>query len=616
MAQLRHIDHGPFLGLNDDDNKLALRPGELQVASNVFHVGTTLHTRPGFIEEPDNEFQTDDIPTVNRAIDGIFEYRQDFGGVRKLIVAHAGLYYTKWASGGDTALDTVANTIVSSAPATGSSDGRVFAQWRDHLFGAGGAATDDAWCVVDPTVGTPGVIGDGNDVVKLQVEASSGVPSTGSAFTPKLVFEKWNYVFCAQFYEATAGITSSTVATDSNTNPLVVRYSDLGAIDATDIDTLGASFPYSNAIGGPGIGGLSGNWGDWITGFGEYTDNHGDWLIIGTNRRLYSVRQTPIGDRPFAITDEIPNGLVSQRAFVQLGVDSGDAIYMSSQGIHSLRQSQQHGTKSNTFLSWPIRNTFAGLNRARLDQASGAYWPTEGLVLFTVPNGTSTFNNLILALDIKNAGSADLTPENVRWYTWELGGTGHAGAGPIPESVATFASATDSSGVPYIYAGTYSGDVLHVQTDTFADQGTTSASQVDYSIKWRTDERNFDMPGQEKHLADVYTKMTPVGNYSPELTAYFDFGRRPTTRQVSLDAANVTSVWDTETVSGTPDGDGAVWDIDSWSSDFSVASGKQNFEGSGEVLSFEMTHTGVNQPVGIVALAYELAALGEDQGAR
>jgi hypothetical protein len=380
------------------------------------------------------------------------------------------------------------------------------------------------------------------------------------------------------------------------------------------VDTLGASFPYSNAIGGPGIGGLSGNWGDWITGFGEYTDNNGDWLIIGTNRRLYSVRQTPIGDRPFAITDEIPNGLVSQRAFVSLGVDSGDAVYMSSQGIHSLRQSQQHGTKANTFLSWPIRNTFAGLNRARLDQASGAYWPTEGLVVFSVPNGTSTFNNLILALDIKNAGTADLTAENVRWYKWTLAGTGHAAG--TPESVASFASAKDSTDVPYVYAGTYTGDVLHAQTSTYSDQGTTSASQVAYSMKWRTEDRAFDTFGREKQLGDIYTKMTPVGDYEPSLTVYFDFGRRPVQRPVSLDAANVTSVWDTETVSGTPDGDGAVWDTSAWSSDLSVASGKQNYEGSGEVLAFELTHAGANQPAGIVGLSYELAALGEDQGAR
>jgi hypothetical protein len=135
-------------------------------------------------------------------------------------------------------------------------------------------------------------------------------------------------------------------------------------------------------------------------------------------------------------------------------------------------------------------------------------------------------------------------------------------------------------------------------------------------MEWRTDERTLDMPGREKQLVDVYTKMTPVGDYSPELTAFFDFGRRPVTRQVSMQAANVTSVWDTETESGTPDGDGAVWDVSSWSSDFAVASGKQNFEGSGETISFQMTHTGANQPAGIVGLAYELAALGEDQGAR
>jgi hypothetical protein len=231
-----------------------------------------------------------------------------------------------------------------------------------------------------------------------------------------------------------------------------------------------------------------------------------------------------------------------------------------------------------------------------------------------VPNSTSTWNNLILALDIKNAGGADLSPENVRWYKWELAGTGHAAG--TSEGVSSFASLTDSNDVPYIYAGTYTGDVLHAQTGTYSDQGTTSASQVAYSMKWRTEDRSFDTPGREKQIGDIYTKMTPVGDYMPELTVYYDFGRKPVTRPVSLEASNVTSTWDTETVSGTPDGDGAVWDTDAWSSDFAIAAGKQNYTGSGEVLAFEMTHQGANEPAGIVGLAYELAALGEDQGAR
>jgi hypothetical protein len=439
VPEYRRIEHGPLLGLNEDDNKMALLSGELQTAVNVYHEGTLLHTRPGFIQEPDAVagsagFATDDIPAPLKPIEGMFEFRKEFGAGRTLMVVHNGLVYKEFFTPTSYALGNT-TIAVTADNATGSP--WVMAQHRNVVFGAGGIPQDDAWALSDPS-GTP-------TMIRLQVEASTGVPSTGNAFTPKLVFEKWNYVFCAQFYNAASGTTSSTVSSDSNANPLVVRYSDLGSIDATSIDTLGASFPYSNAIGGPGIGGLSGNFGDWITGFGEYTDNNGDWLIIGTNSRLYSVRQTQFGDRPFAITDEIPNGLAHQRAFVSLGVDSGDAIYMSPLGIHSLRQSQNFGAKANAYLSWPIRKTFDTINKTRLNQVVGGYWQREGVVVFAVPTFTSAKNDTLLAMDIKNV-QGDITSENVRWYKWDLNN--------VDEDISTIAVMRDSNDEIFIYAGT------------------------------------------------------------------------------------------------------------------------------------------------------------------
>jgi hypothetical protein len=463
----QRVDFGPFLGLNEDENLTALRDGELQIAENCAHIGSVLHTRPGLIEDPDGDYETANIPDATRPVEGAYEFRKDFDATRTLLVIHDGKVYTDYTV--PTVLTKGGTVTLAQTAASGKGNPWTFAQWRNTVFAAGGAVSDTAWWIDDPSGGGTYQLWEMDD-------------GAGTDVVPKLCFEKWNWVFAARFYQT----GTSTISTTSNANALVVRYSDLGAIDNTSEATIKASFPPSNAIGGPGIGGFSADFGNYITGFGEYTDNRGDWLIVGTRRRLYAVQRQLLLDRPLAITDSIPNGLVHQRCFVSLGVDSGDAIYMSDRGIHSLRQSQNHGQRANTFLSWPIRKTFANLTKTQLEGSSGAYWPKEGLVVFAVPAGGESKNSKLLAMDIKNLGAnplgtpRDITADNVRWYIWELSDTDEGPAFVFP--------ARDSNDEPYIYAGTYTGDVGQFQATTFLDLGAS------YRTRWRTNDRHRGVP--------------------------------------------------------------------------------------------------------------------------
>ena len=153
-----------------------------------------------------------------------------------------------------------------------------------------------------------------------------------------------------------------------------------------------------------------------IIGVASYRGRQGDWLIILADKALYSVQLEDTDD--FMITDAIGNGCVNQRAFVSLGIDSGDAIYMSRFGIHSLRQSQAFGTKENKFLSWKIRSTFGTLNRALVDKSIGVYDPQNGLVVFAVSTGWNTAHDTLAVL-VPTSNDMSI-PDNQNWYTRQL----------------------------------------------------------------------------------------------------------------------------------------------------------------------------------------------------
>jgi hypothetical protein len=96
--------------------------------------------------------------------------------------------------------------------------------------------------------------------------------------------------------------------------------------------------------------------------------------------------------------------------------------------------------------------------------------------------------------------------------------------------------------------------------------------------------------------------MSPVGDYSASLTAYFDFGRHAVQRSLYCGGSDITFVMGTNLLG------------DPISSSFSMAQPKANFVGSGETIAFELMHSGTNQPVGLASLSYELAGIGEDTG--
>ena len=529
-------------GINEDENPQSLRPFDLRIGSNCARKGGTLGTRPG-VKYGDTDYAAALAGTPG--IQGLYEFIRNKDADRDVVVVADGAVYKNNV---DAALGKGGATIT-----TGDNNLWTFAVFQDKLFAAGGALNDDFW-YWDGTGAGSGVIAP--IALGLNVE---------------FVFSKWNMLFVC-------GMDGTTF----DDNALVYRYCDF-ATDATDP----LNWKSSNSIPGQLLGenfGVDARGDEYATGFGSYTDNRGDFLIALTNKRIVSFGINPTltsNADAFIVVDTVPTGCVNQNAFVSLGLDSGEAIYMSRDGVHSLAQSQQYGNKVGQYLSWPIRNTFKTLNPNRFDNVSAAYWRNEGMVLFSVSTGSETVNNLILCLDIR--GADVISQETVRWYKWELNGITCNRIVPM----------RGSDGKPYPYVGGIAGEVVRFDRDSYSDLTTGAISTT-----IQTKDEDFGIPGREKHIGDLYVSMQGLGGATVQHSFMLDDGGK--TGQTSLlDVPNTGSLWGT-----------GVWGTAVWGTQNTVKRHRVPGVGSSPTLGHRFTHTGANKAFWVGLINQELMISG------
>lgn len=572
-------------GLNEDENPSVLTEGELSNAINVAMLGGLLGTRPGLQRESSGEDYAatyTHTKTGDESVTLIYDFRQgtDFKGTRgssgDSILATITLGKTTndvaevWTDDG-TAIAIGAGGTVMTA---GIDNVWVATTFKEYMFYAGGlnvqTTSTDTFNYVDPL--TPGV------PTKVVIPHLAGTPTSGF---PKYCTTKWGYVFAN-------GINPIAGEIDNSYNKMITRFQTIG----TDPITA-ANWETGNSIGtGSQIGDLGGlaDYGDeFTTGFGHYQDAEGDWLLILTNKKIASITRHPeTGD--FVHDDDIANGCVHQRAFVSLGVDAGDAIYMSDRGIHSLRQSQQHSGREDSFLSWKIRRTFEGLSPDRLHLACGAYDSVEGWVLFAVSTASQTSHDKILCLDIKN--SRDLTAENAIWYVWTI---------PEEFRINCMTEALDHQGNRRIYVGTVAdsdtASVGRFTRDVFTDFGTG------YNTTWCTRYADQGSPSIEKLLGNMYVDTAPPGNYSPTVKAKFDYGQRNDSPKALPLPGNPAGVWGTDS-----------WNEFDWgSANQIVRQQKIYLQGRFHNVAFEFSHSSSNEPFYIAGFTQEMAPLADSR---
>lgn len=528
-------------GLNEDENPAEVADDELTVSLNCYRRGRTKGTRPGFLRDPDVY-----TSSMTGPVQGIVHFQRSNGSVRDVVIVENGL--VREAPGADV---NGALTFNTSAPWT-------FAVYNDVLYAAGGTLDDDHWSWT----------GSGNITARAILNLSA------VAIFPAYVFHKWNRLWTAGFR-----VAAGTLASDLSSNQTTVRYTPIGQPTV---------WPTENTIGGSSTIGGFGAYGDnWVTGFGEFTDGTGDWLLVLLNSKIYAVSQTGDSLAPFAISERgaIQNGCVHQRAFVSLGLDSGDAIYMSSRGIHSLRQSQEFGARSETFLSWKIRNTFENINQSAITKSVGAYDATLGIVIFFVPTGSNTSPNLGLVLDVKN--KKDITAENAEWDLWTLGGTGNDAL------VTALATATNAAGSIRVHAGNAGGDVMQLDADTASDLASA------YAVEMRTKHNDYGEQSFEKQCGDIWIGLQPGGNHTPSFKIIYDYGaKQSSTKQLRM-------VTGGDLVGTLVVGTGIIGAASSNIQD------KVYGMGSGQSIAFDFSHYAADEQFYISSISPEIAILGE-----
>lgn len=533
-------------GLVEEENPTGIPPNALVQSLNACRKGRMTGTRPG-LNLGDASYD-DEIGSGLSNFQGGYDYRYGQNANRELLVVVGGNVYR--------AHDGTAMTKGTGVQiTTGQNNYWTFASFQDKVFMAGGANTDT-----------------------VNYWDGSGSPGTlnriALGFDAKYVFEKWNFLFLG-------GMNGTTY----DDNALVGRYCDY-ATDATDA----ANWPSANSIpgqllgenSGPGSRGL-----EYNTGFGSYQDNRGDFLLMLTNRRLLAFGQNPnltSSADAFVHVDTVDTGCVHQNAFVNLGLDVGDAVYVSQDGIHSLSQSQEFGNKVTEYLSWPIRRTFDEINRSRMKYVSGAYWPLEGLVTFLFSTGSATSHSLILCLDIKN--EKRISPDTVRWSKWQLSGF-------TPNLL--FAARDETTEKPYIYAGGTDGSGIYLgrfQRNVYSDLG----GAIETRIQTRNEE--FGIISREKRVGDTYVAMQGSGNYKVQHTYVLDDGERFGQSSL-LDVPEGGAVW----------GSG-VWGAMNWGGNESTIRNQVVGVDASVTIGHLFTHTGVDEPFWVGALDQEVFISG------
>lgn len=555
MATRYRLQTVPFdRGLNLDENVTEHQPGDLHEALNVWYSGKRLGTRPGTRYEASG---FSGRITGDSAVQGGYEYRRNNDADRTLVVMSAGI---RWRG------STTAIAVTGVTTSQGPERLWTFAQHAGVMYAAGGTGTDQPW------------LWNGTDPAEILTISDL----SGANLSPNYIFGKWNRLFSAGFRVSWNG----SIATDLSSNPMIVRYSALNEPTV---------WPVGNTFGGTSAIGAFGSYGDeYITGFADFTDNEGDWLLVLTNRTIYEILQIPDVHTPFFVSSrgKAPLGCVHQRAFVSLGLDSGEAVYLSEFGIHSLRQSQQFGGREDRFLSWKIRTFMETLNRALIRRACGAYWREQGIVVFAVATGSSTVNDTLLVLDVKGQ-ERGLTADTSRWTIWRL-----AGDTPAIRGVNALWPARTPDGDNWaLYGGNEFGDVFYFDTDTFSDRG------VGYPIRIRTMDNNHGAPAGTKVLGDVYAHVQPSGDYTPRLKAVFDYGMRQT-RDFQLRMAPAAGAeWNVSN-----------WNESEWATRAAAGRNKRYFFGHYNTVGWQLDHTGTDQPVQLLRLDHDAAGLGEDLG--
>lgn len=213
---------------------------------------------------------------------------------------------------------------------------------------------------------------------------------------------------------------------------------------------------------------------------------------------------------------------------------------------------------TSALMSKDITPTIDGLNESRFNQAQAIV--NDFRYILSVPNGSSTTNNLCLVYDFRAGG----------WTLWT-----------IPANC--FCNFR-SSGVDYLYFGSPStGKIYRYTPTTYSDNGTA------ISAYYKTKDFNIGSSANDKLFRQFYVTVNKASDYTLTVTPEFDFGDTdPAVSSYSIGSVTSDSLWGT-----------MVWGTNKWGAATSSPSGKQIMNDRAKFVNYKFSNNTLSENMSV-----------------
>ena len=483
-----------FTGWNDDSNHTAILDTDLRVAKNIIPYRSNLiGGRFGYHRDPFAAALNGGTP-----ITGIFDFKSNKDGTHRPIFIAGGKIYAE-----DASADPSTGSDITGACAVVNSANALFTgtTFRDQL-------------IVTQRGGT------------AATHVPIAIPNTGNAAplagwfannrTCEYVHAQFNYLFFG-------GFNRSGVPTNPQ-NPMNVAYSELNDETAGWSDTRFVEK----------IGGLSSYGDEYVTGLFR----HRDFLMIGTNRRIYPIVYTGEVYGLFAVQRPLDVGLASQHSVVSINGEY--TFFMDPTGnIHAIHEvARGFGAVGVQAVSRKIKNHVASFSRSMIKYVTSAYMSERGWCVWSVPYGVgATSKNELLVLDVNDFPLDEPDHRVARWHRWT--NVAANALAVMTRDTSSVANSTEpaAAGEQFLYFGTTTGWAKRF-TDSISYDETDAGVQDNIQTELATKYFDFAQPDDQKSIVEVRWNMEPAqAIVGPTARIEYDFGsRRSNTRNIDMDS--------------------------------------------------------------------------------
>jgi len=483
-----------FTGWNDENNHQSMLDTDLRIAKNVcLYRADLIGGRFGSHRDPFAAALNSGAPVT-----GVFDFKSAKDTVHRPIFVAGNKIYEE-VSGAD---PSTANDVVGTAVVINAQNALIT-----------GAVFNDT-LVMTQSGGTAGTH------VPFTIAGTGNAAPLAGWFannrTCEFVHAQFNYLFFGGF--------NRDGAPTSVQNSMNVAYSDL------NISTSG----WNDTRFVEKIGGLSAYGDEYVTGMFR----HRDFLMIGTNKRIYPVIYTGNTAGLFAIQRPLDVGLASQHSVVSINGEF--TFFMDPFGnIHAIHElANRFGAVGIQFMSRKIKNYTSNFAKGMLKYVTATYDTGRGWAIWSVPYGVgATVKNELLVLDVNDFPLDAPDHRIAKFHRWT--GISANSLAMMARDTGSVANSSEPSapGERFIYFGTQTGWIKRF-TETISYDESDAGVQTGIESEIATKYFDFASPDEQKSVVEVRWNMEPAQLATgPTAVVEYDFGaRRSNSRVIDMDS--------------------------------------------------------------------------------